>query len=326
MVNGRHTEEQFRTFFDAAPNGVVGLDSAGRMFLLNAQIEKMFGYDRGVLIGQPIKLLIRQRCHRGRINLYKRSGVTSQADPTGANRDLLGVRNDGREFPVEVAFSSMVIDTRDTVVTTVLHIARRGVNEYKELSDHARTAIELCQQLGIPAAVLQQGGRVLLANALLKDLSSQLVMEAERIKLWNAPANKALIEFIERRPGESTDPIIYSIPVPATNVYPPLVLRLLRITAPIITCELCILVATVALAAASSTRRPGWDEPDSGWPVRWARPALVANKRRARWSCRPDIRNRKAAGVGRRTPIMSRRCATRRDERFVAQWKPRRQW
>jgi PAS domain-containing protein len=46
---------------DAAPDAILTVDGAGRVVLVNAQTERMFGYAREELRGSPIELLLPER-------------------------------------------------------------------------------------------------------------------------------------------------------------------------------------------------------------------------------------------------------------------------
>ncbi len=46
---------------DAAPDAIVGVRADGTVVLANAQTERLFGYERGDLLGQPVELLVPER-------------------------------------------------------------------------------------------------------------------------------------------------------------------------------------------------------------------------------------------------------------------------
>ncbi|MEX3946120.1 PAS domain-containing protein, partial [Paraburkholderia sp. BR10937] len=55
ITERRRQEERFRQVVEAAPNAMVMVDHDGRIVLVNAQTEKLFGYPRNELIGQSIE-------------------------------------------------------------------------------------------------------------------------------------------------------------------------------------------------------------------------------------------------------------------------------
>jgi PAS domain S-box-containing protein len=54
----KRTEEHFRLMAEAAPYGMVMTNQNGKIVLMNSQIERIFGYQRDELIGQPIEILV----------------------------------------------------------------------------------------------------------------------------------------------------------------------------------------------------------------------------------------------------------------------------
>ena len=46
---------------EAAPDALVVVDACGRISLMNAQTERLFGYPRDELLGQSIETLIPRR-------------------------------------------------------------------------------------------------------------------------------------------------------------------------------------------------------------------------------------------------------------------------
>ena len=51
-------ERRFRELLEAAPDAIIEVDREGRILLLNLVTEKVFGYSRDELLGQPVEILI----------------------------------------------------------------------------------------------------------------------------------------------------------------------------------------------------------------------------------------------------------------------------
>jgi two-component system, NarL family, sensor histidine kinase UhpB len=119
------TREEFRTLFESAPNGVVVVDDAGQIVLVNAQMESQFGYSREELVGQPVEALLPERI-RGEHTRFRMAFARSpQTRPMGNGRDLLGRRKDGSEFPIEIGLNPIRTTAGNLVMATVVDITAR---------------------------------------------------------------------------------------------------------------------------------------------------------------------------------------------------------
>jgi len=122
-VTGRvKAEARFRDLLESAPDGMILIGRDGRIVLVNAQAEKMFGYSREELVGLLVDRLVPERFrehHAGHRFGYFSS---PKARPMGAGLDLFALRKDGTEFPAEISLSP--IETPDgTFVTAAVRDA-----------------------------------------------------------------------------------------------------------------------------------------------------------------------------------------------------------
>jgi PAS domain S-box-containing protein len=106
-------EERFRLVVEAAPNAMVMVDPHGQIVLVNAQVERLFGYPRADLLGQPVERLLPDRYHVQHVQDRTQYMAAPTGRAMGAGRDLYGRRSDGTEFPVEIGLTP--IDTREGV-------------------------------------------------------------------------------------------------------------------------------------------------------------------------------------------------------------------
>lgn len=111
--------EMFHGLLEGAPVAMVIVGTDGRMSLVNAQTELLFGYTSAELVGQPVEVLMPERYrsrHPEHIRGFMRSPHTR---PMGTGMDLWGRRRDGTEFRLEIALIPMSTGD-DTVVTAVI--------------------------------------------------------------------------------------------------------------------------------------------------------------------------------------------------------------
>ncbi len=104
-IEQQRAELRFRDLVDLAPDGLVVCDRAGTVALVNTTAERMFGYSRTELVGQPIETLVPDRVaarHPAHIETFM---TAPRPRPMGSGLDLKGRRKDGSEFPVEISLS-----------------------------------------------------------------------------------------------------------------------------------------------------------------------------------------------------------------------------
>ncbi len=115
----------FKRLYESLPDGVVLTSANGEILRANAQAEKLFGYSRAELLGQPIEMLIPERFrtrHVGERQSYHRD---PHLRPMGAGLELYAKRKDGAEFPVDIMLSPFETKDGMLVVAVVRDITER---------------------------------------------------------------------------------------------------------------------------------------------------------------------------------------------------------
>jgi two-component system sensor kinase FixL len=118
-------EERSQLVVEATPNALVMVNPEGRITLVNAAVEKIFGYSRQELIGQPVEVLVPENLrgeHPG-----NRGGYLAHPEvrAMGAGRELFGRRKDGSEVPVEIGLNPIQTPDGMFVLAAVIDITQR---------------------------------------------------------------------------------------------------------------------------------------------------------------------------------------------------------
>lgn len=144
----RMADARWRAVIDAAVDGIVVIDSRGRIEAFNHAAEQMFGYREADVIGQNISMMMPdpdRSKHDGYLNHYLETG---ERRIIGIGRAVTGLRKDGQRFPVHLSVGAMEIDG-EKHFTGILHDLSRRT----ELEDRLRESTALAR-LGEMAAVI----------------------------------------------------------------------------------------------------------------------------------------------------------------------------
>lgn len=172
--------DTFREIFQSAAEGILLVDTRGIIQLANPASEKMFGYAQGELSGKPLEDLLPQRfrhTHMQQREIFHKNPMPRRM---GVGRDLLAVRKDGTEFPVEVSLSHHTVNNAMLIMAFVIDITER-----KKAEEAIRRSEE---QLLVYAAELERKvqARTEALNKTVEDLekANQFLQEqiAERKK------------------------------------------------------------------------------------------------------------------------------------------------
>lgn len=124
------TPELLARAFNAAPNGFVLVDQGGRIVAANSELESMFGYAAGTLIGQSVESLLPNSLRESHAGLREDFFSKPERRAMGAERVLYARRADGHEFPVEIGLNPVSSQQGPLVLASVVDISERLALEW----------------------------------------------------------------------------------------------------------------------------------------------------------------------------------------------------
>lgn len=141
-------EAQFRLAMESSPSGMLLVGPDGAITMVNAQIERMFGYTRDELLGRPVECMLPERDHEGHEQHRQAFLAAPASRPMGGGRDLYGRRKDGSEFPLEIGLNPIRLTSGTAVLASVIDITARRQAE-QALRDSAERLELAVQAAGI---------------------------------------------------------------------------------------------------------------------------------------------------------------------------------
>ncbi|MGE5393142.1 MAG: PAS domain S-box protein [Candidatus Saccharibacteria bacterium] len=175
MLQHKRTEAKFMGLLESAPDAMVITNIQGKITMVNAQTETIFGYDRQEILGKEVEILIPQRFHHRHIHHREDYIVNPKVRAMGHGMELYGRRKDGTEFPVEVSLSPMhLIDDNELVVMSAI----RDITRQKETEIEIKKLNENLELL-----VIERTSELELALMKEKIARSEMAKNQQRLAL-----------------------------------------------------------------------------------------------------------------------------------------------
>src|SRR5262249_34276156 len=147
ITDRKKAEELFELATEASPSGTVLVDHQGRIVLVNAHVEELFGYARDELIGKGVEILVPERFRESHATDRTNFFIAPKSRAMGAGRQLFARRKDGSEFPVEIGLNPIQTPHGLVVLANVVNISARLAAE--EVALRSRQQVELLSRVSL---------------------------------------------------------------------------------------------------------------------------------------------------------------------------------
>jgi sigma-B regulation protein RsbU (phosphoserine phosphatase) len=147
----RHSELRYRLLWETATDAVLLMDKDSTIHFANPAVEEVFGYRPEEVIGRTLGLLQPERLRATHLEELKRYLCTGVKPLSWRATETVGLRKDGTEIPIEVAFSDMVFDEKRWFVGFIrdVTVRKRIERELESNQEEFRVAGEI-QELLFP--------------------------------------------------------------------------------------------------------------------------------------------------------------------------------
>src|SRR5215212_7881348 len=202
----RKSEARYRTVLDAAFDAIVVITPEGIVRWFNRGAEHIFGHKAGEVVGQPVTLLMPERYRDLCVAGLRRYLRTGEAQVVGSTIELVGLRKDGSEFPIEMSLGETHEDGEQLFTAVIRDVTERKAAErvIKESEERFRSLVQHTSDI---ITILEADGSIRYVSAAVERVMGYKPEEQVGTNAFGSvhpdDREKALNTFAEvlKRPG-----------------------------------------------------------------------------------------------------------------------------
>ncbi len=146
-----HQLDQYKLAFDITPMPMLLVSKAGEIILSNRLFDDLFEYEPSLLAGRHVEVLIPEANRTHHPELRERYFSRPVKRVMGQGRELSGVTQSGRIFPLELSLDTVLIDQTEYALLVAIDIEPRKQHEQylKITMDAAASAMVVVNDKGV---------------------------------------------------------------------------------------------------------------------------------------------------------------------------------
>jgi len=162
-VEFEKAREKYEKVLDSSPDAMLFANTQGKIVLVNAQFEKVFGYNQKEIIGKTLEVLVPDRYKKNHKRMVKKFFDNPKVRPMGSHFEIYAKKKDGEEFPADISLSPLQTDEEQLVAAAVRDITKRKeVEEQIELNYYIQKVTNSMLKISLePLSLDEQFDRIL---------------------------------------------------------------------------------------------------------------------------------------------------------------------
>ena len=152
------SEEKFEKISASAQDAIICMDNDGNISFWNMAAETIFGYTQQEALGRNLhELIVPERFRDAHLKVFPAFQKTGQGAALGKTLELVAIRKDGTEFPVEIALSASLIAGKWNGIGVLRDIAERKKAQREiEQALHVQRVLDSILNISLPPLTLKE--------------------------------------------------------------------------------------------------------------------------------------------------------------------------